>query len=543
VTEAAPRPAPWWQGAVVYQIYPRSFCDADGDGIGDLKGIASKLDYISSLGVEAIWLSPIHPTPNRDFGYDVADFDAIAPEMGTLATFDALIAEAHRRGLKVIMDEVLSHTSDLHPWFQESLKSRTGDKADWYVWADPREDGTPPNNWLSVFGGPAWSYHPARRQYYFHKFLKQQPKLNLYNPDARKAALDVLRFWLDRGVDGFRLDVANSYLHDAALRDNPAVPMAERTSHHWGHAPNLQRRTRDSNLPENREVLDEIRALVDRYGDRFVFGEFSEEPGLLGHFAGRDHGLHTGYTFTFLEDRSFRPQVFADHYAFLNAIEGLWPCVTMSNHDVLRTVTRYGRSLEPNPALARLALALLMTLRGTVLLYQGEELGLPDGPIERHQIRDPVGELYFPFSKGRDPCRTPMPWVSGKPNFGFSYGEPWLPMAPAHGALAAAGQERDEGSTLHFARALIALRKAHPVLRIGEIRVLEASDQVLTFERVSAASRALCVFNLSRSPATTTCAPDGLAPILQVGSVARAGGQLNLGALSAIILEGKEQGA
>jgi alpha-glucosidase len=222
--------APWWQGAVVYQIYPRSFCDSNADGIGDLKGIESKLDYIASLGVDAIWLSPIHPSPNRDFGYDVADFNGIAPEMGTMADFERLIAEAHRRRLKVILDEVLSHTSDLHPWFQESLKSRTGDKADWYVWADPREDGTPPNNWLSVFGGPAWSYHPLRRQYYFHKFLKQQPKVNLYNADARKAAIDVLKFWLDRGVDGFRLDVANSYLHDAQLRDNPAVPITERTA-------------------------------------------------------------------------------------------------------------------------------------------------------------------------------------------------------------------------------------------------------------------------------------------------------------------------
>ena len=536
MTASAAQPTPWWQGAVVYQIYPRSFCDSDADGVGDLKGIASKLDYIVALGVDAIWLSPIHPSPNRDFGYDVADFDTIAPEMGTLEIFDALIAEAHRRGLKVIMDEVLSHTSDLHPWFQESLKSRDGEKADWYVWADPREDGTPPNNWLSVFGGPAWSYHPARRQYYFHKFLKQQPKLNLYNREARKAALDVLRFWLDRGVDGFRLDVANSYLHDAALRNNPAVPMAERTSHHWGHAPNLQRRTRDSNLPENREVLDEIRTLVDGYGDRFVFGEFSEEPSLLGHFAGRDHGLHTGYTFAFLDDRSFRPQVFADHYAFLNAIEGLWPCVTMSNHDVPRAVTRYGRTLEADPALAHVALALLVSLRGTVLLYQGEELGLPDGPIERHQIRDPVGELYFPFSKGRDPCRTPMPWVAGKPNLGFSHGEPWLPMAPAHRALAAASQERDTDATLHLARRLIALRKAHQALRLGDIRMREAGAQVLAFERASEGRRVVCAFNLSRSDATTALVTPGQA-LLTLGRVTAGQGQLNLGPLSAIICE------
>mgnify|MGYP000896399406 CR=1 FL=1 len=526
---------PWWQGAVVYQIYPRSFCDSNGDGVGDLRGIESKLDYVASLGVDAIWLSPVHPSPNRDFGYDVADFNGIEASLGTMEDFDRLIAEAHRRGLKVILDEVLAHTSDQHLWFQESLKSRDNEKADWYVWADPRDDGTAPNNWLSVFGGPAWSYHPVRRQYYFHKFLKQQPKLNLRNRAARAAALDVLRFWLDRGVDGFRLDVANSYFHDDQLRDNPAVPLTERTAHHWAHAPNLQRRTRDSNLPENREVLDEIRALVDRYDNRFVFGEFSEEPGLLGHFAGKDHGLHTGYTFTFLEDRSFKPGVFAEHYAFLNAIEGLWPCVTFSNHDVPRTVSRYGRTMEADPGLAKLALTLLMTLKGTVLLYQGEELGLPDGPIERHQIHDPVGELYFPYAKGRDPCRTPMPWVDGKPNLGFSYGEPWLPVAPAHRALAAASQERTPGSTLQFARALIAMRKKHPALTSGAINVLEATDQVLLFERVCGNDHVMCAFNLSKSEVTVSLTAKG-DPILTVGDVARAGAAVKLGPRSAILV-------
>lgn len=525
----------WWQGAVVYQIYPRSFCDANGDGIGDLKGIESKLDYVASLGVDAIWLSPVHPSPNRDFGYDVANFNGVEPTLGTMADFERLIAEAHKRGLKVILDEVLAHTSDQHAWFQESLKSRDNPKADWFVWADPREDGTAPNNWLSVFGGPAWSYHPVRRQYYFHKFLKQQPKLNLRNTGALAAALDVLKFWLDRGVDGFRLDVANSYFHDDQLRDNPAVPMEERTSHHWAHAPNLQRSIRDSNLPENREVLDKIRAVVDTYDNRFVFGEFSEEPNLLGHFAGRDHGLHTGYTFTFLEDRSLKPDVFAKHYDFLNAIEGLWPCVTFSNHDVPRAVTRYGRTMEADPALAKLALTLLMTLKGTVLLYQGEELGLPDGPIERDQIRDPVGELYFPYAKGRDPCRTPMPWVQGKPNLGFSYGEPWLPIAPAHASLAAATQEHDQTSTLHFARNLIALRKRNPALVLGEMKVIASTDQVLAFERISGSDHIVCVFNLSKSAATIPFDKTG-ETLLTLGSATRSGGSLQLGPRSALIV-------
>ena len=528
---------PWWQGAVVYQIYPRSFCDSNGDGIGDLKGIESKLDYVAALGVDAIWLSPIHPSPNRDFGYDVADFNGVEPLFGAMADFERLVGEAHRRGLKVILDEVLSHTSDQHPWFLESLKSREGPKADWYVWADPREDGTPPNNWLSVFGGPAWSYHPLRRQYYFHKFLKQQPKVNLYNPEALAAALDVLRFWLDRGVDGFRLDVANSFLHDAQLRDNPAVPMSERTAHHWAHAPNLQRRIRDSNLPENRTVLDKIRAVVDGYDNRFVFGEFSEEPGLLGHFAGATHGLHTGYTFTFLEDRTFKPDVFAQHYEFLDGIAGLWPCVTFSNHDVVRTVTRYGRTMESDPALAKLALALMMMLKGTVLMYQGEELGLPDGPIERDQIRDPVGELYFPYSKGRDPCRTPMPWVAGKPNIGFSYGEPWLPMAPAHVALAANKQEHDAGSVLQFARALIAERKRRLALVTGDMKMLAHTDQVLAFERVGGGDHIVGVFNLSMAEASYdlgNAAPyEPLA--LKVGEAVRDGARVTLQPRSAYI--------
>jgi len=531
---------PWWRGPVVYQIYPRSFCDADGDGVGDLKGVESKLDYIASLGVDALWLSPIHPSPNRDFGYDVADFEGVAPEFGGMAAFTRLLGKAHERGLKIILDEVLSHTSDQHPWFQESLASRDNAKADWYVWADPREDGTPPNNWLSVFGGPAWSYHPARRQYYFHKFLKQQPKVNLRNPQALEAALAVLELWLDRGVDGFRLDVANSFLHDAQLRDNPPVPMAERTARHWAHAPNLQRRIRDSNLPENREVLDRIRALVDRYDNRFVFGEFSEEPDLLGEFAGAGHGLHTGYTFTFLEDRKFKPETFAKHYAFLNAIEGLWPCVTFSNHDVPRPVTRYGRTMDGDPALAKLVMSLALCLKGTVLLYQGEELGLPDGPIEREQIRDPVGELYFPFAKGRDPCRTPMPWQADAPNLGFTSGKPWLPVAPAHRALSADIQERDPGSALNFARRAVVERKKYPALALGDFVPLPSHEQVLAFERHYNGERVVCVFNLSRTAASyelpgSAAGDNSRLSSLEIGKAESSGAVLRLEPLSAYV--------
>ncbi|MBI1211215.1 MAG: alpha-glucosidase [Alphaproteobacteria bacterium] len=529
---------PWWRGAVVYQIYPRSFRDTNGDGVGDLAGIESKLDYLQGLGVDALWLSPVHPSPNIDFGYDVADFNGVAVEFGGMPAFDRLIEKAHKRGLKIILDEVLSHTSDQHPWFLESLKSRDNPKADWYVWADPREDGTAPNNWLSVFGGPAWSYHPVRRQYYFHKFFKQQPKLNLRNPDALQAALDVLKFWLDRGVDGFRLDVANSFLHDDQLRDNPPVPMAERTAHHWAHAPNLQRRIRDSNLSENRTVLDRIRALVDSYGDRFVFGEFSEEPRLLGEFAGANHGLHTGYTFTFLEDRQFKPKIFVDYYGFLNSIDGLWPCVTFSNHDVPRPVTRYGRTMEADSALAKLELSLALCLKGTVLLYQGEELGLPDGPIERDQISDPVGQLYFPYSKGRDPCRTPMPWEADAANLGFTTGRPWLPIAPAHRALSVDAQEREAQSVLHFARGAIAGRKKYPALVLGDLQHLRSTNQVLSFERTLDAQRIVCVFNLTREPVDVEITWPGNAQrlsALECGGARIEGATLRLEPLSAYV--------
>ena len=270
--------APWWRGAVVYQVYIRSFCDSNGDGQGDFAGLISKLDYIAALGVDALWLSPIHPSPNRDWGYDVSDYDGIHRDYGTEADLNKLIETAHGLGIKFLTDEVLAHTSDEHPWFGESLKG--GDKSDWYVWAPPKDDGTAPNNWLSAFGGPAWAYQPARRQYYHHKFLRQQPKLNWRNPEARAAALAVLDNWLTKGVDGFRLDVANAYLHDVALTDNPPSPV--RDGHAWSHAPNLQSHLHDANLPENIQVLDEIRRVVERHEGRFVMGEFSEEAERAG---------------------------------------------------------------------------------------------------------------------------------------------------------------------------------------------------------------------------------------------------------------------
>ena len=474
----------WARGAVIYQVYVRSFCDSDGDGQGDLAGLISKLDYIAALGVDAIWLSPIHPSPNRDWGYDVSDFNNVHPDYGTLADFDGLIAAAHARGLKIILDEVLAHTSDEHAWFAASRDDDDA-KKDWYVWADPKDDGTVPNNWLSVFGGPGWSYQPARRQYYHHKFLRQQPKLNWVHDGAREAALQVLDLWLGRGVDGFRLDVANAYLHDPALTDNPAIPAAQRNFLEWSAAANMQRHFYDANLVENRAVLDVVRRRVEKFPERFVFGEFSEEFERSGCYLAPGKGLHAGYNFALLMAADAQDVV--THLKTLAAYPDHWPCVAFSNHDVTRTVSRFGEGS------AKVTLALLGALRGTVLLFQGEELGLPEVDLRRDQLRDPVGDLYYPLFKGRDGCRTPMPWDGAKPNLGFSSGAPWLPLGPAHAALAVAAQESDIGSTLAYARSFLRGRKGLPALLTGDLVLLEAPEGVVAFVR---GGSVLCAFNL-----------------------------------------------
>jgi alpha-glucosidase len=491
--------APWWQGAVVYQIYVRSFCDSNADGQGDLPGVLSKLDYVASLGVDAIWLSPIHPSPNRDWGYDVSDYEGVHPDYGTPADFEALLDAAHARGLKVLLDEVLCHTSDEHAWFMESQKKDNA-KSDWYVWADPKPDGTAPNNWLSAFAGPAWAYKPTRRQYYHHKFLRQQPKLNWHNADARAAALKVLDLWLARGADGFRLDVANAYLHDATLADNPPVPMAERDALNWEHAPNLQQHVHDSNLVENIEALEAIRRAVDRHKDRFVFGEFSELAQRSGCYAAPDEGLHSGYSFPMLLQRALDPEFFRGYFALLAEHPRHWPSISFSNHDVMRAVSRFG-GRNASPELAKLLLALLFSLKGTVLMYQGEELGLPQADLRRDQLRDPVGDLYYPQHKGRDGCRTPMPWDANAPNLGFTSGTPWLPLSPQHKALAVSEQEKAATSTLKFTRSLVALRRQHPALRLGEIEFVDSPASVLAFKRKHEAGDMLCVFNMSAEPA------------------------------------------
>jgi alpha-glucosidase len=482
---------PWWRGAVVYHIYVRSFFDSNGDGQGDLPGVMAKLDYIKALGVDAVWLSPVHPSPNRDWGYDVSDYEGVHPDYGTTADLDALIAAAHDKGIKILLDEVLAHTSDEHAWFRDSRDG--GEKKDWYVWAPLKDDGTAPNNWLSAFGGPAWAYQPLRRQAYHHKFLRVQPKLNWRHPDARAAALNVLDHWLSKGVDGFRLDVANAFLHDDTLTDNP-VETAD-AAWRWSAAANFQKHHNDSNLVENIETLGDVRRTVDAHPDRFVFGEFSEEAARCGGFAAPDEGLHAGYSFPLLQAAKLSPAFIRKHFAALGEHPRHWPCISFSNHDVPRTVSRFGGD-GGGPGLARLMLALLLAVRGTILLYQGEELGLPEADLTREQLKDPVGDLYWPAHKGRDGCRTPMPWGLGA-NLGFSSGAPWLPAAPEHAHLTAAAQEADSASPLAFARALIALRDTEPALRLGDIEFQDAPEPILAFTRELDDQVVLCVFNMS----------------------------------------------
>ncbi|MGE3301744.1 MAG: alpha-amylase family glycosyl hydrolase [Hyphomonadaceae bacterium] len=480
----------WWRGAVIYQIYPRSFRDASSDGVGDLAGVVEKLDYIARLGADGVWLSPFFRSPMRDYGYDVSDYCDVDPLFGALADFDALIARAHELGLKVIIDQVYSHSSDEHPWFAESRESRDNPKADWYVWADAKPDGAPPNNWQALFGGPSWEWDARRRQYYLHNFLVSQPDLNVRNPAVQDALLAAARFWLDRGVDGFRLDVANFFVQDAALRDNPAIPHAAPPARPHEY----QRHLYDRSQPETLTFLARFRALLDSYPDRFAVGEIEDEEPLLRQreYTDGPDRLHTAYSFFLLRAQDAGPAVFKTALDGWSGARG-WPAWSLSNHDVPRAATRLGGD---DPLRAKQLLALLLCLRGTAFLYQGEELGLPQADVPFEKLRDPEAIRFWPKGIGRDGARTPMPWLRRAPNAGFSAGEPWLPVDPRHAALAVDAQELDADSVLRAARALIALRRAHPALRTGAWRALAAPSPILLFERAGEGERLLCAFNL-----------------------------------------------
>lgn len=497
---------PWWRGATIYQIYPRSFADSNRDGVGDLLGVTGRLDYIASLGVDAIWLSPFFKSPMRDFGYDVADYCDVDPIFGTLDDFDRLIEEARRRSLKVIIDQVYSHTSDQHAWFQESRCDRRNKRADWYVWADPKPDGSPPNNWQAVFGGPSWTWDARRGQYYLHNFLPSQPDLNLHNEAVQEAILEVMRFWLERGVDGFRLDAVNFMMHDPALRDNPPVksPPA-RASRPF----DFQHHIHNQSHPEIPAFLARLRALADTYGERFLLAEVGGE---LSHYEMKlytqdDDRLHSAYGFQYLyaDDLSADLVRSAAESWPGGSGEG-WPAWTFSNHDAPRAVSRWakGRDLQ---ALARLNLLLLTSLRGSAILYQGEELGLPQAEVPFERLQDPEAIINWPLTLGRDGARTPIPWRRGAAHAGFSDAEPWLPLDPRHDALAVDIQEPDPQSTLNAARRILRLRQDLPALRVGDVTLLDTPGELVAFQRGHGAEAVLCAFNLGFDAAAWTLPP------------------------------------
>lgn len=499
---------PWWHGAAIYQVYPRSFCDSNGDGIGDLAGITGRLEYIASLGVDAVWLSPFFTSPMRDFGYDVADYCDVDPIFGALRDFDRLVDRAHALGIRVIIDQVYSHTSDRHPWFSESRADRSNPKADWYVWADARADGSPPSNWQSVFGGPAWAWDARRGQYYLHNFLTEQPDLNVHNPEVQDALLACGRFWLDRGVDGFRIDAIDYAMHDPALTDNPPAPLNGKTR---TRPIDFQQPRYNKSYPGIVKFVERVRALADGHGGRFTVAEVGGEDSesVMKQFIAGDRRFHTAYGFNFLYAESFSPALIRSVLEAWpeDGVTG-WPSWAFSNHDAPRAVSRWAGPAD-RAAAARLAMLLLICLRGNIFLYQGEELGLPQARIAFEDIRDPEAIANWPLTLGRDGARTPMPWVSKAPSGGFTSARPWLPVPSEHLPLAVDVQEGDPHSQLAVTRRLVALRRGSRALRYGSLRVIEASDSILTLERSCAAERLLCMFNFGNTVHTREQPPAG----------------------------------
>ncbi|WP_299025038.1 alpha-glucosidase [uncultured Thermanaerothrix sp.] len=481
----------WWRDGVIYQIYPRSFADSNGDGIGDLPGIMSRLDYLADLGIDAIWLSPIYPSPDVDFGYDVADYLAIDPRFGSMEDFDRLVEAAHRRGIRVILDLVLNHTSDRHPWFQESRRSRDNLYHDWYLWRDPRPGGRPPNNWASVFGGRGWEFEPQRGQYYFHMFYKEQPDLNWRNPAVRQAMLDVFRFWLERGVDGFRLDVFNVYFKHPEFPNNPprlGLRAFDRQHHIF-----------DIDQPEMIPLLREIRAILDAYPERYAVGEtFLSTPEKAARYCAPGL-LHATFDFTFLHC-PWRPERFLRTIQAWEQALGAeaWPTYVLNNHDNPRAGTRYARGEDD--ARLKVAATLLLTLRGTPFMYYGEEIGMRDIRVSRAEIKDPIGKRYWPFYKGRDGCRAPMQWDDSL-HAGFTTGTPWLPVHPNYRQRNVEAQLQDEHSLLNYYRRLLRLRKEKVALRRGLFQPLTFEPRrLLAYLRQDKYQTILVALNFSPRP-------------------------------------------
>ncbi len=499
---------PWWRGAAIYQVYPRSFRDANGDGIGDLAGVTQGLDYIVSLGVDAIWLSPFFTSPMKDFGYDVADYCDVDPIFGTLADFDALIAAAHARGLKVIIDQVYAHTSDQHAWFAESRASRGNARADWYVWADAKPDGSPPSNWQSVFGGPAWTWDARRGQYFMHNFLSSQPQLNCHLPAVQDALLNVARFWLERGVDGFRIDALNFAMHDPQLRDNPPAPDdgTPRTRPF-----DFQLHTYNQSHPDIVRFIERLRALTDRYGASFTLAEVGGANALaeMQQFTQGTTRLNSAYGFDFLYAERLTPALVVKALDDWPASEGTgWPSWAFENHDAPRALSRWCAPHE-REQFARMKALLLASLRGNVIVYQGEELGLIQVDIPFEQLQDPEAIANWPLTLSRDGARTPLPWTAQDEHGGFSSAQPWLPLGEDNMSRAIDRQQQDPDSLLALTRAALQLRRDYPALRLGTCTAEAASDAVLVLRRRDGAQCVACVFNLTSEPAPW---PAGVAP-------------------------------
>jgi alpha-glucosidase len=479
----------WWQKGIIYQIYPRSFQDSNNDGVGDLPGILSRLDYLAWLGVDAIWMSPIYPSPMADFGYDISDYTGIDPIFGTLADFDQLVAEVHRRGMKIVLDFVPNHTSDQHPWFLESRSSRDNPKRDWYIWRDPAPGGGPPNNWLSNFGGEAWELDPATSQYYYHAFLKQQPDLNWRNPDVQQAMLDVLRFWLDRGVDGFRVDVIWHIVKDDEFRDNLPDPAYKPTQ-----APHRKLlATYNTDRPEVHDIIGRMRDVLDEYGERMMVGEiYLPLERMVTYYGAQGNGVHLPFNFQLIElpwhARAIADAI--DRYEALLPSYG-WPNWVLGNHDSPRIATRIGRDQ------AGIAAMLLLTLRGTPTLYYGDELGMHNVAIPPDRVQDPFEKNVPGLGLGRDPARTSMQWSVGE-NAGFTKGSPWLPIADDVSTTNVEVEMRESNSMLNLYRRLIELRRREPALSIGQYSAVQAPGDLLAYRRQhDDARRYLIVLNFA----------------------------------------------
>jgi alpha-glucosidase len=480
----------WWQRGIVYEIYPRSFMDANGDGIGDLQGIIDKLDYLTWLGVDALWLTPVFPSPMVDFGYDVSDYTDIDPVFGNLATIDALVREAHARGLRIVLDFVANHTSDRHPWFLESRSSRSSRKRDWYIWRDPEADGGPPNNWMSAFGGSAWEWDATTGQYYYHAFAKEQPDLNWRNPDVRAQMHAVLRFWLDRGIDGFRIDAVARLIEDEHFRDNPPDPEI-----HPPRRPDLARIPYSRNLPEVHEVLAEFRRLVDAYEDRVLIGEtYLPIEDLMAYYGKDLGGVHLPMNFHLMLRPWDADTVAALVQEYEDALpRGAWPNWVLGNHDRPRVATRLGL------AQARVAAMLLLTLRGTPLMYYGDEIGMEDGMIPPEQVRDFRAMTTPGNGVGRDAARTPMQWDASA-HAGFSTGEPWLPVSPNSSDVNVETEKEDPLSMLTLYRRLIGLRRGNPALTRGDWKPLCVQGGAFVYLRLAGAHRLMIALSMTDEP-------------------------------------------